>query len=282
MSTLAIHSNGHTDVPTPQSLRWWLQLPARQLGLQQNISWRWELGVLPTSNNLGQLYDPKETASFFSHRWNVGNNLDLVFASFGQVSLLPDRRVLGKFPRSQHRPSLITPPKLEVPAHSHPVKRWNFRKADWKHFCLLTDKSVERLPPPDTSNIERAYQDFCESLLSAAKRSNPRGRRKDYVPCWDNECETLYHRDREPMTGEPDVALLMTASGSIDIFLTRFLRMKLFLKFFIYQTTKPSATPCSTRSGISSKKHVIKEKIQTFAIVQICWFTWKFTHWLVS
>jgi len=91
-----------------------------------------------TSNNLGLLYNPKESASF-SHRWNVGTNPDLAVASFGQGSRLPDRRVLGKFPRSQHRPFLITPPKLKVPAHSDAVKRWNFRKAGWKRFCLLTD-----------------------------------------------------------------------------------------------------------------------------------------------
>jgi len=69
------------------------------------------------------------------------------------------------------------------------------------------------------------------------------------------------------MAREPDVALLMMASGSLDIFLTRLLRMKLFLYFSIYQTTKPSATACNTRSRINSKKHVIKEKIQTYAIV---------------
>jgi len=33
------------------------------------------------------------------------------------------------------------------------------------------------------------------------------------------------------MAREPDVALLMTASGSLDIFLTRLLRMKLFCNF---------------------------------------------------
>jgi len=63
---------------------------------------------------------------------------------------------------------------------------------DWKRFCLLTDESVERLPPLDTSNIERVYQDVCESLLSAAKQCVPRGRRKNYVPCWYKECKTLY------------------------------------------------------------------------------------------
>ena len=119
-----------------------------------------------TSNNLGLLYDPRETVSLSSHRWKVGTNPDLSFASFGQDSRLPDRRVLGNFPRSQHRPSLITPPKLNVPAHSDPVKQWNFRKANWKRFCLLTDESVERLPPPDTPGIERAYQDFCERAYS--------------------------------------------------------------------------------------------------------------------
>jgi len=144
-----------------------------------------------TSNNLGLLYDPKETASVSSHRWKVGTNPDLVFASFGQDSRLPHRRVLGIFPRSQHRPSLITPPRLKVLAHSDPVKRWNFRKADWKRFYLLTGESVEKLPSPDTANIVRAYQDFCESLLSAAKQCIPRGRRKNYVPCWDKECETF-------------------------------------------------------------------------------------------
>ena len=154
-----------------------------------------------TSNNLGLLYNPKETASFFSRRWNVGTNPYLAFASFGQDSRLPDRRVLGKFPRSQHRPSLITPPKFKVPAHSDPVKRWNSRKADWKRFCLPTDESVERLPPPDTPNIERAYQDFYKSLLSAAKPCIPRRRRSNYVPCWAKSARPSITPSSEPQWG---------------------------------------------------------------------------------
>jgi len=59
---------------------------------------------------------------------------------------------------------------LKVPAYSDPVKRWNFRKADWKRFCLRTGEWVERLPPPDTTNIEKAYQELYESLIFAAKQ----------------------------------------------------------------------------------------------------------------
>jgi len=79
---------------------------------------------------------------FFSHPWNVGTNPDLGFASVGQDNQLPDRRVPGKFPRSQHRLFLITLRKLKVPAYSDPLKRWNFRKAAWKSFCLLLGESV--------------------------------------------------------------------------------------------------------------------------------------------
>jgi len=43
-----------------------------------------------TSNNLGLLYNPKETASFFSHQRSVNTNPDLAFAIFGQDSRLPD------------------------------------------------------------------------------------------------------------------------------------------------------------------------------------------------
>jgi len=97
----------------------------------QHVNWGYNttspdgesLDTWTTSNNFGLLYNPKETASFFSRRWNVVANLGLAFASLGQDSRLPDRRVLGKFPRSQHRPSLITPPRFKVPAHSNPVKR---------------------------------------------------------------------------------------------------------------------------------------------------------------
>ena len=117
----------------------------------QHINWGYNitspdgesLDSWETSNNLGLLYSSEETSSFFSHQWNVDTNPDLAFASLGQESRLPDRCVLGKFPRSQHRPSLITPLKLKVLARSDPVTRWNLRKADWKRFCLLTVESVE-------------------------------------------------------------------------------------------------------------------------------------------
>ena len=85
-------------------------------------------------NCLALLYNAKDAASFYSGRWNTGTNPDLAFASVGPNSCLPDRRVLDKFPRSQHRPSHITSPRFALAVPSMPVKRWNFRKAKWSHY----------------------------------------------------------------------------------------------------------------------------------------------------
>jgi len=49
-STLTTHSNDHPVVPTPQPVRWQLQLPARQLGLQHPRTVRgWTPGQHPTT-----------------------------------------------------------------------------------------------------------------------------------------------------------------------------------------------------------------------------------------
>ena len=72
------------------------------------------LACLASINCLALLYNAKDAASYYSGLWNTGTNPDLVFASVGPNSRLPDRRVLENFPRSQHRPSLITPPRFAM------------------------------------------------------------------------------------------------------------------------------------------------------------------------
>ena len=48
----------------------------------------------------------------------------------------------------------------------------------------------------------KAYQDFCNTIIHAAKKSIPRCRRKNYRPCWDAECEALYQAFLRAPQGE--------------------------------------------------------------------------------
>ena len=46
--------------------------------------------------------------------------------------------------------------------------------------------------PPDSFDVDAAYQDFCNTIKKAAKKTIPRGYRNNYISCWDAECESLY------------------------------------------------------------------------------------------
>ena len=159
-------------------------------------------------NNLALLFNSKSPASFLSGRWGTGTNPDIAFTSNDHSNQLPDRRVLEKFPKTQHRPSLILAPKLVAAVPSAPVKRWNFRKADWKLYGRLTNHSAKNLTT--ASNADTAYQDFCSALLTAAKKAIPRGCRKNYTPCWDAECEKLH---RIFLAAQPGAATNLAANN---------------------------------------------------------------------
>ena len=45
---------------------------------------------------------------------------------------------------------------------------------------------------PDSLDVDAAYQDFCNTIKKAAKKTIPRGYQNNYIPCWDAECESLY------------------------------------------------------------------------------------------
>ena len=44
--------------------------------------------------------------------------------------------------------------------------------------------------PPDSPDVDLAYQDFCKVVRTAAKSSI--GRQNNHVSCWDFECKNLY------------------------------------------------------------------------------------------
>ena len=62
----------------------------------------------------------------------------------------------------------------------------------WSHCITLTNKLTRTLPPPDSLDMDHAYQCFCNAISTAAKKCIPRGRRNNRIPCWDAECENLY------------------------------------------------------------------------------------------
>ena len=91
-----------------------------------------------------------------------------------------------------------------------PVKQWNFCKAKWSHYIALMNKFAKTLWPPDSHDVDAAYQDFCNTIKKAAKKTIPRGYRNNYILRWDAECESLYKTFLQSSQGD-DSSLAATA-----------------------------------------------------------------------
>ena len=112
---------------------------------------------------------------------------------------------MNRFPHSQNEPSLITTQSLIQLVDGKPVKRWNFHNANWAGFMQAVTTATKDLPTPNPSNINSAYESYCNIVLAATKKNIPRGFHKPYVPWWDKECEDLlqvYDEAQSPERGK--------------------------------------------------------------------------------
>ena len=114
-------------------------------GYEDNVPDGECLAGWPGIISLAPLYNAKNAASFYLGGWNTGTNINPAFVSVDPYSRLPDRRILENFPRSQHLPLLITPPRFALSVPKIPVKRLNFRKAKWSHYIALFVKVTIRV-----------------------------------------------------------------------------------------------------------------------------------------
>ena len=83
-------------------------------------------------------------------------------------------------------------------------------QGQWSHYIALTNKFAKTLLPPDLLDVDAAYQDFCNTIKKAAKKTIPRGYQNNYIPCWDAECESLYKTFLQSPQGD-DSSLAATA-----------------------------------------------------------------------
>ena len=116
-----------------------------------------------TNIDLKLLFDPNQPKTFHSAVWKTYTNPDLSFFTHDPNSVLPDpvHNVIGNFPKSQHRPTIIHHPALIEYTPTTPIPRWNFGKADWIRFKEATRNLCDELPDFPTSMF--ATQHFIKS-----------------------------------------------------------------------------------------------------------------------
>lgn len=153
------------------------------------------------NNKTYLIFNAKDRGSFKSAAWNQEYNPDLCFVStdYEGMPVHATRTIMSDFPHSQHRPAMIKVGMCIPLVRSFPRPRWNFRKARWGDFSGGLDKCLGWVPP-EADN----YQRFVNATIETAKKTIPRGYRKEYVPGWTDECEKEYQRFLE--SGDREIA----------------------------------------------------------------------------
>lgn len=160
--------------------------------------------------NLKLIYDAKEKGTFFSARWGKEYTPDLSFITQFQNS--PNqilRSVLNNFPHSQHRPVILRIGMYIPVIRSYPKPRWNFKKANWKKFTEQTDANIRWIKPTFNN-----YDRFVGVIKGAARRCIPRGCRKEYIPGWTAESESLLKEFEENGNNETATKLIQSLNDN--------------------------------------------------------------------
>lgn len=68
-------------------------------------------------------------------------------------------------------------------------KKWALQKADWTKFQDELDRQISRLPTKATS-ISEEHNQLALTIIKAAKKAIPKGRRATEMPWWNEDVET--------------------------------------------------------------------------------------------
>ena len=66
----------------------------------------------------------------------------------------------------------------------------------------MTNRFAKTLLRPDSLDADAAYQDFCNIITKADKKTMARGYRNNYIPCWDPDCKSLYRTFPQSSQGD--------------------------------------------------------------------------------
>ena len=140
-------------------------------------------------NQLILINTPEDKPSYYSRAWKTSSTPDLAMAT-EDIQKLTTRIVNDQLGGSDHVPiTLHIADKKTFVDYQRKHASWNFKRADWQKF----QRHAEDLGDLNMSaDINSNVKKLTESILSAARKSIPRGFRKDYKPYWSKTLDTLH------------------------------------------------------------------------------------------
>ena len=143
-----------------------------------------------TDNCLILINQPDEQDTYYSRAWRKTSTPDLALAT-DNLHKLTTREVCGQLGGSDHRPIILHIGKPNLLEKRKLPPSWNYKKANWPLFRQLAEKYTKNLVLSRQSANRNASK-LSKSILLAARKAIPRGRRRDYKPYWNARLDKLH------------------------------------------------------------------------------------------
>jgi len=144
-------------------------------------------------NSLILINKPDDKPTCLSRAWKTQSTPDIAAAT-DDIQKICERSVENQLGGSDHLPILLTVFLDEHNAKPQKKPSWNYKKADWTAFAALSDNICKESKLDSSENINKKVQCITECILQAAKKSIPRGNRKNYKPYWSEKLQNLHHK----------------------------------------------------------------------------------------
>jgi hypothetical protein len=125
--------------------------------------------------------------------------------------------VLNQLADSDHKPIQLDYNMNYLPIKNKFLPRWNYKRADWDSYKLLTDQYCENVPERH-GKMKDIIKCLNTAILKAAIETIPRGARSNYRPYWTDDLQELedeLHKARQnaekEQSSEANIKLKATA-----------------------------------------------------------------------
>ena len=163
-----------------------------------------EVECWATNQQLILINKPQDPPTFYSRSWRTTSTPDLAFAT-DNIHKLCHREVCSQLGGSDHRPVTILVDQKTPASTFKRAPSWNYKRADWDGFKQFAEEECTGLQLSEENMNHNAVQ-LNNAILRAAKKSIPRGQRRNYNPFWTPQLEQLQeavNRAREDMERNP-------------------------------------------------------------------------------
>ena len=134
---------------------------------------------------------PDEPHTYYSRAWRKTSCPDLAIAT-DDVAKITKRHVEQQLEGSDHKPVLLVIKQDLREAGRKLFPSWNYKRANWPEFRKKKADENSRNQKMEQNHLHEKVKLFTGAILSAAKETIPRGRRRDYVPGWNAQLQELH------------------------------------------------------------------------------------------